>query len=466
VAQWSKLTAVLQNPGPEAESGHPPEEQLLAYQAHPSELESVQRSAIETHLSGCGACRSELAVLRGFDFAQLEVPKSAPAEAPPVWTRLVDAIVPLAESLFGAVPRPALALALLLVFLVPASFVMWRALTPSSGDTQGRVPIAQVEESLPEAPIGEPGRAAGELRIAEDRAAPSLVEEPLEPGPMQKAPDAGRLALQEDPEAPSVVRPVQDLPEAIVAVDEPSRQPVAPPALPQSIPEAVPAPELPGIEAPELRSFQIAALIPPAAPLYQADPLLAGGSLETVRGSTLIRAGAGALPSIRALGPEHVGATIESSPTLYWFLDGASDVPVEITLGDADAVEPLLELRIEPPVRAGLHPLRLAEQGVALAPGVTYDWFVTLVPDSERRDADVLSGAAVRRAPSGAELAARLEAAGPAESRAATPSGGAAGAGGAASGRPGDRDTRRAVADESRPAVRHAVGPARLVLRA
>jgi hypothetical protein len=90
-------------------------------------------------------------------------------------------------------------------------------------------------------------------------------------------------------------------------------------------------------------------------------------------------------------------------------------VPVEITLTADEAAEPLLELRLEPPVGAGLHPLRLDRRAVALEPGVTYPWFVALVPDPSNRDADLVSGVAVRRAVAAGALTEALAPAGPAE---------------------------------------------------
>jgi hypothetical protein len=139
--------------------------------------------------------------------------------------------------------------------------------------------------------------------------------------------------------------------------------------------------------------------VPAEPPVYRPSAELAGGSLESRRSAPVIRAGAGSgLPEIRALGPEHVGATTRAAPTLYWFLSGASPVPVEITLTAENAAEPLLELRLEPPVAAGLHALRLDRRGARLEPGGTYRWFVALVPDAANRDADLVSAAAVRRA--------------------------------------------------------------------
>lgn len=168
--------------------------------------------------------------------------------------------------------------------------------------------------------------------------------------------------------------------------------------------------------APAEPPLQIAALVPAETPVYRPDAALAGGSLASERSAPAIRAGvASGLPEIRALGPEHVGATTSAAPTLYWFLSGTSPVPVEITLTSERAAEPLLELRLEPPVGAGLHALRLGRRGVGLEPGATYRWHVALVPDPSDRDSDLVSSAAVRRAAAAGALAEQLAAGPPAE---------------------------------------------------
>ena len=156
--------------------------------------------------------------------------------------------------------------------------------------------------------------------------------------------------------------------------------------------------------------------MPDEAPVYRPDSDLAGGSLASVRSAPGIRAGAAsALPEIRALGPEHVGATTSAAPTLYWFLSGESSVPVRITLTSEGAGAPLLELRLEPPIGAGLHALRFDGRGARLEPGATYRWFVALAPDPADRDADLVSGAAVRRTVASADLSEQLSAAAPAK---------------------------------------------------
>jgi hypothetical protein len=219
---------------------------------------------------------------------------------------------------------------------------------------------------------------------------------------------AGVLAIpwfdRKEPGAPRI--------HAVSEVDEP-RAPARPSAEAEK-PEAPPARE----EAPAAAKLHpVAALdVPDEAPVYRPDAALAGGSLANERSEPGIRMGvASGLPEIRALGPEHVGATTSAAPTLYWFLSGVSSVPVEITLTLEGAAGPLVELRVAPPIGAGLHAVRLERRGVALAPGATYRWSVALVPDAANRDADLVSGAAVRRVVASAALTEQLAASGPGE---------------------------------------------------
>jgi hypothetical protein len=205
----------------------------------------------------------------------------------------------------------------------------------------------------------------------------------------------------------SPANPPQTPPVAEVAERASAPAPEEPP--PQDSPEETP------LLAPAEPPRPLSELVPAEAPVYRPDPDLAGGSLASERSAPVIRAGvATSLPEIRALAPEHVGATISAAPTLYWFLSGPSAVPVEITLAEDGAAGPLLELRLEPPIGAGLHALRLERRGARLEPGATYRWSVALVPDPAHRDADLVSGAAVRRAVAADALTEQLAAAAPA----------------------------------------------------
>ena len=59
--------------------------------------------------------------------------------------------------------------------------------------------------------------------------------------------------------------------------------------------------------------------------------------------------------------------------------------------------KPLAEAELERPEQAGIQRLRLEPLGISLEPDVEYEWFVSLVPDIERREEDSTSGGVIRR---------------------------------------------------------------------
>jgi hypothetical protein len=81
---------------------------------------------------------------------------------------------------------------------------------------------------------------------------------------------------------------------------------------------------------------------------------------------------------------------------------------VELTLVDPQKSDPLIELRIPPPVTAGVHRIRLAEHNVRLNPAVAYQWYVAVMPDTGRRSKDILAGASLERVAPPADLAAKV----------------------------------------------------------
>jgi len=100
---------------------------------------------------------------------------------------------------------------------------------------------------------------------------------------------------------------------------------------------------------------------------------------------------------LSVLAPAHTGLTTSEQPVLYWFISSPSSHPVELTIVDPQKSDPLIELRIEPPVAAGVHRVRLADHGVRLAPAVPYNWYVAVMPDTGRRSKDILAGGTVER---------------------------------------------------------------------
>lgn len=67
VARFATLKGALAHEGAGG-SAHPSDWQLLALAASASDLTRAERDSLETHLAGCARCRTELAVLRDFEF--------------------------------------------------------------------------------------------------------------------------------------------------------------------------------------------------------------------------------------------------------------------------------------------------------------------------------------------------------------------------------------------------------------
>ena len=111
---------------------------------------------------------------------------------------------------------------------------------------------------------------------------------------------------------------------------------------------------------------------------------------------------------LSVLAPNHTGLTISAQPVLYWFISSPSSLPVELTLVDPQKADPLLELQIKPPIAQGVHRVRLADHGVRLEPGLSYQWYVAVVPDSGRRSKDILAGGTIELVSPPDGLAARL----------------------------------------------------------
>src|SRR5206468_516125 len=104
------------------------------------------------------------------------------------------------------------------------------------------------------------------------------------------------------------------------------------------------------------------------------------------RGSVGARTGGGTrgraeAPRIAVLAPDHVGLTTRARPALTWYLSAETSAPAELTLIADDAVEPLFVKRLPSPLRAGIHVVDLAQYGVQLDEGITYNWYVALVLD-------------------------------------------------------------------------------------
>ena len=111
---------------------------------------------------------------------------------------------------------------------------------------------------------------------------------------------------------------------------------------------------------------------------------------------------------LSVLAPDHSGFTTSEQPSLYWFISKETSLPVELTVMDPQGVEPILETKLPAPVTPGIHRIRLSDFNVHLAPGAAYRWFVSVVPDADRRSKDITAGGAIERVEMPADLKAKV----------------------------------------------------------
>ena len=106
--------------------------------------------------------------------------------------------------------------------------------------------------------------------------------------------------------------------------------------------------------------------------------------------------------------PDHTAMTIRDQPHFFWYLRELTPYPIELTVIEDQAIYPVLETRIRSPERPGFQDIRLADYGTYLKQDLVYKWFVTIVPDEERRSKDILAWGAVRYIEISDELKRRL----------------------------------------------------------
>jgi hypothetical protein len=153
-----------------------------------------------------------------------------------------------------------------------------------------------------------------------------------------------------------------------------------------------------------------------AAATYK--PPLRGAPLTRVGGGTR---GVGNVLAVNVLAPGDTGYTTQEKPTIYWFASQPIDKPVEITITSTaslqDAATPVFEITLQPPIAKGIHAFRLADHGIALKPGVEYQWFVAVVRNPAQRSNDVLAGGTIKRV-TDSPVQAQLKQASPAQAAA------------------------------------------------
>ena len=150
------------------------------------------------------------------------------------------------------------------------------------------------------------------------------------------------------------------------------------------------------------------------APVYK--PPLRGAPSGRVGGGT--RGGPSGTDHplvLSVLTPDHVGLTTQEQPSLYWYTSQPTTYPIELTVTENEAVNPMIEKRIGSPSQAGIQQIRLVDYGVRLKTGSVYRWYIAVVPDPDVRSKDILAGGSIERIEPTEALRARLSHASKAE---------------------------------------------------
>ncbi len=121
------------------------------------------------------------------------------------------------------------------------------------------------------------------------------------------------------------------------------------------------------------------------------------------------------IPRTEALVPEEAGQTLRAQPVVYWYLAKETDYRIDFTLIGLDPIKPLLEITLKGDFKPGIQQIRLEDYDVTLEEGVSYQWFVAVVPKPEQRLYDRIIGGGIERLSASAELQSKLDAAPPSD---------------------------------------------------
>jgi hypothetical protein len=154
-----------------------------------------------------------------------------------------------------------------------------------------------------------------------------------------------------------------------------------------------------GLESQDQKS-----VTPVSLPIYR--PPLRGAPGGRVGGGT--RGIGDEFITLFVLAPKHVGLTVQGQPTLYWYLSKPTNLPIEVTIIEDQAIYPLLEEQISVPIQPGINCVRLADYGVFLLPGESYRWFIAAIPAADRRSKDIIAGGFIERIETPEALHAKL----------------------------------------------------------
>lgn len=81
---------------------------------------------------------------------------------------------------------------------------------------------------------------------------------------------------------------------------------------------------------------------------------------------------------LAVLSPDHIGLTMFEQPALFWYISQLTSQPVDVMITDEGNSQNLLDVRMLPPIRPGIHKVELKDYGIRLQPDTTYQWKIIL----------------------------------------------------------------------------------------
>lgn len=81
---------------------------------------------------------------------------------------------------------------------------------------------------------------------------------------------------------------------------------------------------------------------------------------------------------LSVLSPDHIGLTMFEQPALFWFIAQLTSQPVDVMIMDEGNTQILLDVRMLPPIRPGIHKVDLKDYGIRLQLNTTYQWKIVL----------------------------------------------------------------------------------------
>ena len=81
---------------------------------------------------------------------------------------------------------------------------------------------------------------------------------------------------------------------------------------------------------------------------------------------------------LAVLSPDHIGLTMFEQPALFWYIAQSASQPVDVRITDEGSTHVLLDVRMLPPIRQGIHKVEMKDYGIRLQPNTTYQWTIIL----------------------------------------------------------------------------------------